>query len=218
MNILAHAYLSDREEGLLIGNFIADFIKGNPAAPRHGLAPAVVTGIRLHRAIDGFTDAHPAVAAVRLLLRPRCHKYAGVAVDVFFDHFLAVDFTRLTGESLPDFVGFVYQTLRSRADDLPPDARRMADAMMRYDWLLNYQTRAGIDQSLKGLSRRTAFESGLDTVIADFDRYYDRIGGYFSYFWPQLVAHVRQWQADAADTDADADADTDAEGLTPGYL
>lgn len=112
MNILAHVYLSNREEELLIGNFIADFIKGDPAAPRHGLSPGVVTGIRLHRAIDGFTDAHPEVAAVRTLLRARCHKYAGVAVDVFFDHYLAVDFTKLTGELLPDFVGFAYETIR----------------------------------------------------------------------------------------------------------
>lgn len=195
MNILAHAYLSDRHEDLLIGNFIADFIKGDPAAPRHGLSPGVVTGIKLHRAIDGFTDAHPDVAAVRTMLRARCHKYAGVAVDVFFDHFLAVDFTRLTGEALPDFTGFVYQTIRANASQLPPDARRMADAMIRYDWLIGYQTRSGIDRSLQGLARRTAFVSGLDTVIAEFDRYYRQIGAHFSYFWPQLVAHVRQTRA-----------------------
>lgn len=218
MNILAHAYLSDRREGLLIGNFIADFIKGDPAAPRHGLSPGVVTGIRLHRSIDGFTDAHPAVAAVRTLLRPRCHKYAGVAVDVFFDHFLAVDFTRLTGESLPDFIGFVYQTIRANADSQPADARRMADAMMRYDWLLHYQTREGIDRSLKGLARRTAFVSGLDTVIADFDRYYDQIGGHFSYFWPQLMAHVRQTRASLeAEGGVDTESGTGTGGFTPGY-
>ncbi len=199
MNILAHTYLSNRNEELLIGNFIADFIKGNPASPRHGLGPGVVAGIHLHRSIDGFTDAHPAVAAVRTLLRPRCHKYAGVAVDVFFDHFLARDFGPLTGESLPDFVGFVYQTIRANADQLPPDARRMADAMMRYDWLLHYQTRDGIDRSLKGLARRTAFASGLDTAILDFDRYYDQIGGHFAYFWPQLVEHVRQARATLPD-------------------
>ncbi|MBC8156009.1 MAG: DUF479 domain-containing protein [Bacteroidetes bacterium] len=191
MNILAHTYLSDRNEGLLIGNFIADFVKGDPAAPRHGLPPGEVAGIRLHRAIDLFTDTHAEVAAVRTLLRPRCRKYAGVAVDVFFDHYLATGFTGLTGESLPDFVGFVYQILRANTNHLPPDARRMANAMIRYDWLLNYRTRDGIDRSLRGLSQQTAFPSGLDTVILDFDRYYDRIGEHFSYFWPELVAHVR---------------------------
>lgn len=191
MNILAHSYLSDRTEGILIGNFVADFIKGDPAASRHGLLPDEVAGIRIHRSIDLFTDTHPEVAAVRELLYPRCHKYAGVAVDVFFDHFLAVDFTRLTGESLDEFVRYVYVTIQANADHLPLEARRMADAMIRYDWLLNYQTRAGIDRSLQGISRRAAFPSGLETVIADFDQFYDQIGGHFSYFWPELVSHVR---------------------------
>lgn len=203
MNILAHAWLAcpvfvdhpsvpfiDQER--LIGGFIADFIKGNPAYPRHGLSPGVVAGVVQHRAIDQFTDVHPAVAEVRAWLRPRCHKYAGVAVDVFFDHFLARDFTLFTGASLTDFVPFVYQTLSANLGLLPTNARQMAEAMIRQDWLTNYQTPAGIDRTLKGLSRRTAYPSGLDTVIDDLVLYYDRIDGHFSYFWPQLADHVRQ--------------------------
>lgn len=200
MNILAHAYLSDCQTGLLIGNFIADFVKGDPAAPRHHLSADVITGIRLHRSIDQFTDAHPAVAAVRTLLYPRCHKYAGVAVDVFFDHFLAVQFGALTGESLPEFVRFTYATIQANAQHLPPDAKRMADALIRYDWLTSYQTTNGIDRSLKGLSRRTAFPSGLDTAITDLTDHYDQIGGHFSYFWPALVEHVRQTRMVLGDT------------------
>lgn len=199
MNILAHTYLSDRNEAWLIGNFIADFVKGDPAAPRHGLLPGEVAGIRLHRAIDAFTDAHPEVAAVRTLLRPRCRKYAGVAVDVFFDHYLATNFAILTGEPLPGFVEFVHQTIRTNASHLPPAAGRMADAMIRHQWLLNYQTADGIDRALKGLSQRTAFPSGLDTAILDFDRYYDRIGGHFSYFWPDLTARIRTVRASLPD-------------------
>ncbi len=192
MNILAHAYLSDRQPGLLIGNFIADFVKGDPAAPRHHLPADIVTGIRLHRAIDQFTDSHAEVAAVRTLLYPRCHKYAGVAVDVFFDHFLAAQFSALTGEPLAGFVTFTYDTIQANEQHLPPNASRMAEALIRYDWLMSYQTTDGIDRSLKGLSRRTAFPSGLATAIDDLNRYYDQISGHFSYFWPALVEHVRQ--------------------------
>jgi acyl carrier protein phosphodiesterase len=198
MNILAHAWLAcplpvdseqitptDRER--LVGGFIADFIKGDPAHPRHGLPPGVVAGVVQHRAIDSFTDAHPAVATVRAWLRPRCHKYAGVAVDVFFDHFLARDFTALTGALLADFVPFVYQTLSHDPAPLPPDARRMAEAMIRQNWLTNYQTTDGIDRTLKGLARRTAYPSGLDTVIDDLIGYYDRIEAVFAEFWPALT-------------------------------
>ncbi|GAB3717456.1 acyl carrier protein phosphodiesterase [Spirosoma lituiforme] len=192
MNILAHGYLSDRNTGLLIGNFIGDFIKGDPASPRHRLLPEEVMGVRVHRAIDSFTDTHPDVAAVRDLLYPRCHKYAGAAVDIFFDHYLALHFEQLTGEALPDFVRYFYQTLLNNQARLSSEASRMADYMIRQDWLTSYQFIDGVDRSLKGVSRRTAFPSGLDTAILDLERYYDLIGQHFTYFWPTLVDHVQQ--------------------------
>lgn len=195
MNILAHAYLSGRHSELLIGNFIGDFIKGDPASSRHHLIPGVVAGVRLHRAIDTFTDAHPDVAAVRDLLYPRCHKYAGAAVDIFFDHFLAINFLSLTGETLTEFVPYFYQTLQKNQAAMPLNAVRMADYMIRQDWLSNYQFTEGIDRSLKGVARRTVYPSGLDTVIEDFTTYYDQIGEHFAYFWPSLVEHIQQTRA-----------------------
>ena len=192
MNILAHAYLSGRNTEALIGNFIGDFIKGDPASPRHNLTPGEIAGVRLHRAIDTFTDAHPDVAAVRDLLHPRCHKYAGAAVDIFFDHFLAINFQQLTGEPLAGFITYFYQTLQDNVVRLPPSAMRMADYMIRQDWLSGYQFLEGIDRSLKGVSRRTIYPSGLDTAIEDLERYYDQITSHFMYFWPALVEHIRQ--------------------------
>ncbi len=197
MNILAHGYLSEltplgRNNGVLIGNFAGDFIKGNPDHPRHALLPDELLGVRLHRAIDSFTDAHADVAAVRTLLRPRCHKYAGVAVDVFFDHFLAVRFVELTGQPLAEFVPYFQNTLLHNTDRLPEPANRMLTSMIRYDWLAHYQTTDGVDRSLTGLSRRTAFPSGLDTVILDFTAHYETIGDAFSRFWPALVGEVKR--------------------------
>jgi acyl carrier protein phosphodiesterase len=199
MNILAHAYLSNRHEGIVIGNFIGDFIKGDPAHPRHRLTSGEITGVRIHRAIDTFTDAHLEVEAVRELLRPRCHKYAGAGVDIFFDHFLAVNFHQLTGESLTDFTNSFYKTLQQNVHRLPPTSIRMLEAMVRYDWLMNYQTLEGIDRSLKGVSRRTVYPSGLDTAILDLERYYPQIEHHFKQFWPQLVGHVRQMLASLKD-------------------
>lgn len=197
MNILAHGYLSEltplgRNSGVLIGNFAGDFIKGDPAHPRHALLPDELLGVRLHRAVDSFTDAHPDVAAVRTRLYPRCHKYAGVAVDVFFDHFLAVRFAKLTSQSLTDFVPYFQNTLLLNTARLPESAGRLLAAMVRYDWLMHYQTTDGVDRSLKGLSRRTAFPSGLDTVILDFTTHYDFIGAAFGRFWPALVNEVER--------------------------
>lgn len=196
MNILAHGYLSDRHTDLLIGNFIGDFIKGDPSSLRHNLTPGEIAGVRVHRAIDSFTDAHPDVAAVRTLLHPRCHKYAGAAVDIFFDHFLAVHFESITGESLPEFIRYFYETLQANWVRLPASAAHMADYMIKQDWLTNYQYIDGIDRSLKGVSRRTAYPSGLDTAIADLERYYDQISHHFTNFWPILVQYIQKTRSD----------------------
>ncbi|CCG99981.1 hypothetical protein FAES_1972 [Fibrella aestuarina BUZ 2] len=190
MNLLAHAWLSDRNDAWLIGNFIGDFIKGDPAHPRHGLLPAEVNGVRIHRAIDSFTDTHPDVAAVRELLHPRCHKYAGVAVDVFFDHFLATQFREVTGDDLTEFTTWFYHSLRTHADRLPTGAARMAHYLMEQDWVRSYQTTQGIDRALSGLARRTQYPSGLDTAVEDLIAHYDQINTHFHRFWPQLVAHI----------------------------
>lgn len=190
MNLLAHAWLSDRNEGYLIGNFGGDFIKGDPTHPRHALLPDEIAGVRIHRAIDAFTDAHPDVAAVRELLHPRCHKYAGVAVDVFFDHFLAVQFKQVTGDELDEFTNWFYRTLQTHTDRLPPRATRMAQYMIAQDWIRNYRSTAGIDRALNGLARRTQYESGLETAVEDLVTYYDQIDLHFHRFWPTLVAEI----------------------------
>ena len=195
MNILAHAYLAGNDEGLIIGNFIADFIKGNPEHPRHGLSAEVQRGIWLHRQIDTFTDQHPLVEEMRVLLRPRCHKYAGAAVDVFLDHFLAVQFFEITHQPLSVFVQTFYKLIQNHRNQLPEGARRMSDYMIQHDWLTSYQYREGIDRSLKGIARRTAFPSNLDTAIEDLNANYRSFERYFGQFFPQLQQHVREFLA-----------------------
>ncbi|GAB3902151.1 acyl carrier protein phosphodiesterase [Larkinella knui] len=195
MNILAHAYLSGTDEGLLIGNFIADFIKGNPAHPKHGLAAEVQRGIRLHRQIDQFTDHHPLVEQMRIVVRPRCHKYAGAAIDVFLDHFLASHFSEIAHQPLTEFVTHFYKFLQNRQNQLPDAARRMAGYMIQQDWLTNYRLLEGIDRSLKGMARRTAFPSNLDTAVEDLKDNYGSFEGYFNRFFPELQTHVLDFLA-----------------------
>ncbi len=98
----------------------------------------------------------------------------------------------LTGETLSGFVPDFYHVLTVHAARLPPAAGRMAEYMIRQDWLTNYQFAEGIDRSLKGVSRRTAYPSGLDTAIIDFTAYHGQIARHFSLFWPALVDHCQQ--------------------------
>ena len=58
MNFLAHLYLSQDDINILIGNFIADHIRGNHY---ENFSKEIQQGIFLHREIDTFTDAHKIV-------------------------------------------------------------------------------------------------------------------------------------------------------------
>ena len=116
MNFLAHIYLSCDNEDLLIGNFIADFIR-NKEVPN--FSPEVQKGIILHRQIDTFTDEHPLVKKGTHRLQNKHHKYAPVIVDVWYDYLLANNWDRYSGESLDDFCEGVYRILEKRMDDLP---------------------------------------------------------------------------------------------------
>jgi acyl carrier protein phosphodiesterase len=101
MNFLAHIYLSGDNYLIKIGNFMADGIRGKQFK---NYPQEVQKGIVLHRAIDTFTDAHPVFRQSTKKLHSRYHHYAGVIVDVFYDHFLAKNWANYSDENLADYV------------------------------------------------------------------------------------------------------------------
>src|SRR5215218_10282778 len=112
MNFLAHAYLSFNDEGLLTGNLISDFVKGKAQYqyPEH-----IQKGIRLHRAIDAFTDEHDATKEAATFFKTPYRLYSGPIVDVLYDYFLANDNTIFEGDALLLFSHQVYNTLEKQA-------------------------------------------------------------------------------------------------------
>jgi acyl carrier protein phosphodiesterase len=85
---------------------------------------AIRQSIWLHRKIDAFTDAHPVFRASKGRLRPPWRRYAGILVDVFYDHFLARDWALYSSVSLRDFSWSVYRTLHSHHEGLPTPMNR----------------------------------------------------------------------------------------------
>ena len=81
MNFLAHIYLASPDEDWMIGNFIADSVKGKS---HQNFPKRIADGILMHRFIDDFTDTHPVVKGCTALLRSDLKKFAPVALDVFF--------------------------------------------------------------------------------------------------------------------------------------
>jgi len=168
----------------MIGNFIADFVKGRGTAGQFN--PGVVMGINLHRAIDEFTDHHPVVQLSKGRLRPKYRHYSGVIVDIFYDHFLARYWDEFHAELLPDYAGTVYDMLSARQVELPEGTRWMLPYMIKGDWLTSYARLEGIQKALTGMSRRATFSSRMEESTNELRDHYTAFESEFRDFFPQL--------------------------------
>ncbi|MGH9423576.1 MAG: ACP phosphodiesterase [Thermoanaerobaculia bacterium] len=162
MNYLAHLFLADSTPESLIGNLAGDFVKGRIG---DDIPPTIAAGIRNHRRVDAFTDSHPSVAAFRRVLIPEHGHYARIIADVFFDHFLAVDFGRYSHEPLDGFLSRVFATIDPHIDELPGRLRVVYPRMRDEGWLSSYQTPDGIRMSLAGISHRLSRRPQLATAV-----------------------------------------------------
>ncbi len=150
----------------------------------------VLKGIRLHRMIDAFTDAHPVVEESKRRLRPVYRKYAPVIVDVFYDHFLAGDWQAYHHLELNAFSARCYSLFREHIQLLPDRTVHMLSYMEPQDWLSGYATLQGIRHALTGLSRRTSFDSNMQHAHLALEESYDDFRDEFGRFFPELRAYV----------------------------
>ena len=189
MNFLAHAVLSFEHPDLIVGNFIADFVKGRAYLD---YPENVSKGILLHREIDHYTDQHPQFRNSKTRLSSEFGHYSGVIVDMYFDHFLAANFHRFHRRTLEEFSNHVYQTVRSFDGTIPAKADYILHHMSRSNWLLSYRKISGIDQALKGMSRRTKFRSRLEFAGIALRENYHLYYTDFMIFFPKVLSFAQE--------------------------
>ncbi len=189
MNFLSHLYLSGDSEGLLIGNFIADSVKGSAF---NDFSDEIKKGILLHRKIDVFTDLHPIVEESKIRLRDRYRKYAGVIVDIYYDHFLAANWKDYSSEPLDQYTAKVYDIILQNQHILPLKSQFFTKYMLQYDILTAYARIEGIDRVLQGMARRTTFVSNMEHAVAELQEHYDLFEKEFKSFFPELQKYVSE--------------------------
>ncbi len=186
MNYLAHAYLSF-SEGQLAGNMIADYLKNRDRA---ALPAEIQKGIRLHREIDTFTDAHTEVHAAKKIFSPLVRLYSGAFVDVSFDYFLA---QRLAQKDFKKLTQNIYKDLWKNKAFLPDNFKLVLEKMEKDDWLFNYQNDWGIDYSFRNVSNKAKY---LDIRVPIFEVFLENksaLKSHFDVFFPELEAHCKNF-------------------------
>jgi acyl carrier protein phosphodiesterase len=189
LNYLAHLFLADDDPYSRIGSLMGDFAKGSIDA---ALAPAIRRGIVMHRRIDSFTDAHAIVARSKRRIRPEFRRYAGILVDLYYDHFLALEWSQYSAVPLEDFVQEVYRILRVHLDGFPAPMQRSIAYMTANDLLLSYGEIDGIGRALRGIEGRLKRPRRLRDGVQDLESNYALFAADFAAFFPQLIAYVRK--------------------------
>ncbi len=184
MNFLAHAYLSFDQPKVLVGNFIGDFVRGNI---KDQFEKEIVLGIMLHREIDDFTDTHPEVKKAQEILKPKFGRYSMVITDIFFDYFLSKYWGNYDHRSIQEFASQVYKTISRFEAKLPLSFVYLFHFMEKENWLVAYGTLEGIRTSLTGISKRTAFDSKMETAHLSLKEHETTFKNHFDKFFPDLV-------------------------------
>lgn len=177
----------------MIGNFIADHLKGSL---RNAYAGQILTGIKLHHFIDGFTDSHPVVEQTKVRLRHHFHKYTPVVVDVYYDHFLAANWQNYHLQPLADYVNDVYLLLDVNKSLLPQRTNYMLGYMKQENWLAGYKHFENLDRIFKNMSRRTKFDNNMQDAVSFLQNDYELIKKEFEVFFKDLKSSSANFLAE----------------------
>lgn len=200
MNWLAHLYLARHGDEAMLGALLGDFAFGSSGLERFGRVEHAE--ILLHRRIDRRTDTHPAVLDLRARFPDGRRRYAGIVLDVYFDHLLARDWTRWsardpwTAVPLDAFTARVYTLLRDRFDELPPRLQAIAPRMAAQDWLGGYRQRGNVDLAVARIATRLSRDGErLVACLEDLRRIETQAAHAFELLFPALLDFAERERA-----------------------
>lgn len=187
MNYLAHAYLSFDFGDVMIGNYIADTVKGN----YDRFSENIRKGIRLHHLIDNFTDSNVHFKRSVSRIDNGFGLYANIIVDMFYDHFLAINWSRYNDTSLPGFAQKVYASLLLNYQILPQRMKRMLPHMHASNWLVYYGDVNSFNHFFKGLAIRTRYAPNLAKAAGEIHEHYDELNHDFIALMDEMIVYVK---------------------------
>ena len=193
MNYLAHSYLAAGSDEFLLGSFLGDFVKGKI---ENRYSRTIEQGIIFHRKVDTFADAHILTADCRKLFSPYRRRFAGIIVDICYDHFLSKYWNTYASVDLAEFAGHVYTVMQTYSGILPP--RLLQDVlprMRRQNWLIKYGTLNGVEITMERIASRISRANPLNGSIEEIIRNYNRLESNFLSFFPDLIDFTRSYCA-----------------------
>jgi acyl carrier protein phosphodiesterase len=193
MNFLFHMLLSGDDDQGLAGNFMGDFVKGTLA---DRFPDRIRQGLALHRGIDSFASRDELFQRSRLRLHPHYGLYRGVLVDLFYDHFLVVEWNNWSEEPFDEYLARSRSIIEDQRGELPERLQGLVPTIFE-ELLPSYGTVAGIARALERMSRRVVRENPLAGAESQLELNYEGLRTDFRDFMPR----VRRFAADYVATE-----------------
>jgi acyl carrier protein phosphodiesterase len=189
MNYFAHLVLSQPTTESTVGNLLGDFARGVDQSTLH---PSVLAGLKNHRAVDRFTDGHNKVTEIKQCFSPERRRFAGIALDVYFDHLLMSHWHEFDQRDVNNVIAEFYARMEHGQKLMPgSEMRRITSRMITYDWFGSYREIDSVAEALDRIAMRIRFPNKFDNAIDDLRQHEDRILEVFLNFFPELKAHVQ---------------------------
>ena len=188
MNFLAHIYLSGENEEVKIGNFIGDYVKGKAF---HIYPDDIKKGILLHRFIDSFTDHSTHTIDAKQLFAPKYRKYAGIVIDIVYDHFLASNWSKYSFEPLEEFIANFHDLLLRSNEMLPKEVQDFVPKLIQNERLYSYREIGGIWSVLKTMPKYTTLPDHTDFAIETLKNNYEFLKQNFFLFFSDIIYYIK---------------------------
>jgi acyl carrier protein phosphodiesterase len=165
MNFLGHIYFSNNNLELMYANLFGDHVKGTD----YSRFPEIVqSGITLHRSIDHYIDHHPRVIELMHKLYPELPKVTGIAIDLFFDHLLAIHWKNYHSEEYFGFLDRFYKYVPQNWDSFSSSFQALITAMKEKKWMNYYPEFEGLVKATHGVGSRITFPNKLPEASTVF--------------------------------------------------
>lgn len=189
MNFLAHLHLASLANSSLLGNLLADFVRGNPDTL---YSADIVSGIRMHRRVDVMTDTLPEVKIARGYFRDDFRRVAPITLDMMWDHFLSRHWNTLAPDiDLDDFIERCRREITPQLTDMPERFQNLNRYLWSERWMQNYAVLPNIGSALANMAARRPKLSALAGSYHDLELNYDALEQLFWQFYPQMMLQAQ---------------------------
>jgi acyl carrier protein phosphodiesterase len=190
VNFLAHAFLAQHSDQAMVGALLGDFVKGDDGDT---YPPEIAREIRLHRQIDSYTDSHPAVRSGLALFPEGRRRFAGIILDIFYDHRLSRRWSAYSALDRAAFIARFYRALDAHRALLPDRLAEIAPYIIKQDWLGSYHDYAGVEATVRRVSKRLSRQGDrMRAGLEDLRVNYDALADGFDRFFPELIGFVEE--------------------------